>query len=109
MSMLAKIWKKMLLAICIIACIYNIMHKLISRTSLEIQLKSVENQSSLLDIFTPEKNEEKSSTEQEDQDVKEEKENENEVETQIEEDDSDENNNQKVIEDEDGKTIVIIN
>ena len=40
--MLAKIWKKLLLAICIIACIYNVMNKLVSRTSLEAQLKSVE-------------------------------------------------------------------
>ena len=40
--MLAKIWKKLLFAICIIACIYNVMNKLVSRTSLEVQLKSVE-------------------------------------------------------------------
>lgn len=49
--MLAKVWKKVLLAVCIIACLFNVMHKLISRTSLEVQLKSVENQASLLDIF----------------------------------------------------------
>lgn len=40
--MLAKIWKKLLLAICIIACIYNVMNKLVSRTSLETQLKNIE-------------------------------------------------------------------
>lgn len=40
--MLAKIWKKLLFAICIIACIYNVMNKLVSRTSLEVQLKSIE-------------------------------------------------------------------
>lgn len=40
--MLAKIWKKVLFAICIIACIYNVMNKLVSRTSLELQLKSIE-------------------------------------------------------------------
>lgn len=51
--MLAKVWKKGLLAVCIIACLFNVMHKLISRTSLEVQLKSVENQASLLDIFQP--------------------------------------------------------
>lgn len=51
--MLAKVWKKALLAVCIIACLFNVMHKLISRTSLEVQLKSVENQASLLDIFQP--------------------------------------------------------
>ncbi len=39
--MLSKIWKKALLAICIIACLFNVMGKLIGRTSLDIQLKSV--------------------------------------------------------------------
>lgn len=38
--MLAKLWKKVLLAICIIACIFNIMSKLVNRTSLEANLKS---------------------------------------------------------------------
>lgn len=47
--MLAKVWKKALLAICIIACLYNVMHKLISRTSLEVQLKSVESKTSVMD------------------------------------------------------------
>lgn len=47
--MLAKIWKKVLMAICIVACVYNVMHKLVSRTSLELQLKSVEGQKSLVD------------------------------------------------------------
>ncbi len=49
--MLAKIWKKALLIICILACIYNIMHKLISRTPLELQLKSVQNQNSIVDML----------------------------------------------------------
>lgn len=49
--MLAKIWKKVLLAICIIACIYNIMSKLVSRTSLELNLKSVENGESIFSVF----------------------------------------------------------
>ena len=40
--MLAKLWKKVLLAICVIACIYNVMNKLVSRTSLEVQLNSIE-------------------------------------------------------------------
>lgn len=40
--MLAKIWKKVLFAICIIACIYNVMNKLVSRTSLEVQLNNIE-------------------------------------------------------------------
>ena len=49
--MLAKVWKKALLAVCIIACIYNVMHKLVSRTSLEFQLESVKNQSSIIDML----------------------------------------------------------
>ena len=40
--MLAKVWKKALLAVCIIACIYNVMSKLVNRTSLEVQLRSVQ-------------------------------------------------------------------
>ena len=40
--MLAKIWKKLLFVICIIACLYNVVNKLVSRTSLEVQLKSIE-------------------------------------------------------------------
>lgn len=48
--MLAKVWKKALLAVCIIACLYNVMHKLVSRTSLEVQLRSVQNQTSLPNI-----------------------------------------------------------
>ncbi len=39
--MLPKIWKKVLLAVCIIACIFNVMSKLVNRNSLEINLKSV--------------------------------------------------------------------
>lgn len=49
--MLAKVWKKVLLAICIIACIYNVMHKIVSRTSLEFQLESVRDQSSIIDML----------------------------------------------------------
>lgn len=48
--MLPKMWKKVLLAVCMIACIYNVMHKLVSRTSLEAQLKSVQNQDSIIHI-----------------------------------------------------------
>ena len=55
--MLAKVWKKVLLAICIIACIYNVMNKLVNRTSLEIQLRSVQDQSSLIDITDDKKTE----------------------------------------------------
>ena len=49
--MLAKIWKKVLLAVCIVACLFNIMSKLVSRTSLEINLKSVENGEGIFSIF----------------------------------------------------------
>ena len=49
--MLAKLWKKVLLAICIIACLFNIMSKLVSKTSLELNLKSVENGESILSVF----------------------------------------------------------
>ena len=49
--MLAKLWKKVLLAICIIACLYNIMAKLVNRTSLELNLKSVENGESIFSLF----------------------------------------------------------
>ena len=38
--MLAKMWKKILFAICIIACIYNVMSKLVNRHSLEENLKN---------------------------------------------------------------------
>ena len=38
--MLAKVWKKILFAICIIACIYNVMSKIVNRHSLEENLKS---------------------------------------------------------------------
>lgn len=53
--MLAKIWKKALMAICILACIYNVMYKLVNRTSLDEQLKSVINQSSLLEMVDDKK------------------------------------------------------
>lgn len=39
--MLAKIWKKLLLAICIIAVLFNVMYKLIHRANLMDQMKSV--------------------------------------------------------------------
>ena len=37
--MLAKMWKKVLFAICIVACIFNIMSKLVKRISLNTQLE----------------------------------------------------------------------
>lgn len=39
--MLAKIWKKLLLAICIIAILFNITYKLVNRENLNDQMKSV--------------------------------------------------------------------
>lgn len=39
--MLAKMWKKLLLAICIIAILFNITYKLVNRENLNDQMKSV--------------------------------------------------------------------
>lgn len=39
--MLAKMWKKVLLAICIIAVLFNITYKLVNRANLLDELKSV--------------------------------------------------------------------
>lgn len=52
--MLPKIWKKVLLAICIVACIYNIMSKLVNRNSLEINLKSVDDGTTVFNLFQKE-------------------------------------------------------
>lgn len=49
--MLAKIWKKVLLAICILACIFNIMSKLVNRHSFEDNLKSVNDGTTVFGIF----------------------------------------------------------
>ena len=56
--MLAKIWKKLFLVIFIIAIIFNIGHKLISRTSLKeqlIQLATTESLSTSIKNFVKEK------------------------------------------------------
>ena len=37
--MLAKLWKKLLFAICIIACLFNITYKLVNRHSLKSNLE----------------------------------------------------------------------
>lgn len=55
--MLAKIWKKALLAICIIACIYNIMSKLVNRASLEANLKRANDGNTVFD-FSSDKSDE---------------------------------------------------
>ena len=47
--MLAKIWKKVLFAICIIACLFNVVSKIVSRNSLEINLKSVNDGNTIWD------------------------------------------------------------
>jgi len=56
--MLAKIWKRLFLIICIIAIIINIGHKLVSRTSLKeqlIQLATTESLSTSIKNFVKEK------------------------------------------------------
>jgi Na+-transporting methylmalonyl-CoA/oxaloacetate decarboxylase gamma subunit len=55
--MLAKMWKKVLLAICIIACIYNVMSKLINRTSLEANLNTANDGNTVFEIFKNDENE----------------------------------------------------
>ena len=60
--MLAKLWKKVLLVICILACIFNIMSKLVAKTSLELNLKSVENGESIMSVFKETQEESKSNT-----------------------------------------------
>ena len=52
--MLAKLWKKVLLAVCIIACLFNIMSKIVNRHSLEVNLESVNDGSVVFD-FSKEK------------------------------------------------------
>ncbi len=54
--MLAKLWKKVLLAVCIVACIFNVMSKLVNRTSLEDNLKSANDGNVVFDIFTKKDN-----------------------------------------------------
>ena len=49
--MLAKMWKKVLFAICIVACIFNIMSKLVNRHSLRENLESVNDGVTVFDIF----------------------------------------------------------
>ena len=49
--MLAKIWKKVLLVICIIACLFNITYKIVNKTSLKIELQSIVGEESLSSIF----------------------------------------------------------
>ena len=58
--MLAKMWKKVLLAVCIVACIFNIMSKLVNRTSLEDSLNDANDGNVVFDIFTKRKMQNKS-------------------------------------------------
>lgn len=50
--MLAKIWKKVLLVICIIACLFNITYKIVNKTSLKVELQSIVGGESLSSIFS---------------------------------------------------------
>ena len=49
--MLAKLWKKFLLAVCVIACIFNIMSKLVNRHSLRENLESANDGTTVFSIF----------------------------------------------------------
>ncbi len=53
--MLAKMWKKILLAVCIIACLFNLTSKLVNRHSLESNLKSANDGNTVLDPIKTEK------------------------------------------------------
>jgi hypothetical protein len=57
--MLAKIWKKVLLAVCIVACLFNITYKIVHKSSLKIELQSVVNGESLSTIFKGDSSEDK--------------------------------------------------
>ncbi len=48
--MLAKLWKKLLFAICIIACLFNITYKLVNRHSLKSNLESVNDGETVFDL-----------------------------------------------------------
>ena len=49
--MLAKVWKKFWLVICVIACLFNITYKIVNKTSLKIELQSIVGEESLSSIF----------------------------------------------------------
>ena len=53
--MLAKSWKKILLAVCIIACIFNIMSKLVNRHSLKENLETANDGITVFDMFQKKK------------------------------------------------------
>ncbi len=59
--MLAKIWKKVLLIICIIACLFNITYKIVNKTSLKVELQSIVGGESLSSIFKSKEKEKKQS------------------------------------------------
>ena len=48
--MLAKLWKKVLLTVCIVACLFNITHKLVNRHSLKENLQSVNDGETIFDL-----------------------------------------------------------
>lgn len=49
--MLAKLWKKVLLAVCIIACLFNITSKLVNRHSLKENLENANDGITVFNIF----------------------------------------------------------
>ncbi|MCI8277585.1 MAG: hypothetical protein HFJ46_06740 [Clostridia bacterium] len=49
--MLAKIWKKVLLAICILACLFNVTSKLVNKKSLQANLDSIKDGMSISDML----------------------------------------------------------
>lgn len=55
--MLAKLWKNLLLTICVIAILFNITSKLVRRYSLDEQLNSVVDGASISDVFKKEESE----------------------------------------------------
>lgn len=59
--MLAKIWKKVLLVICIIACLFNITYKIVNKTSLKVELQSIVGGESLSSVFSNKDEEEQQS------------------------------------------------
>ena len=56
--MLAKIWKKLLLTICIIACLFNVTAKLVNRHSLEDNLKKANDGETVFDFTKKDDSEE---------------------------------------------------
>ncbi len=54
--MLAKLWKKVLLAVCIVACLFNITSKLVNRHSLKDNLEKANDGVTVFDILKNDEN-----------------------------------------------------